>query len=126
VRLAEVVAFVAPASFLLLALWWVPLQTHTELAAVGPVSQLFKCLSLGLAVSVPLLLVALWSLRHAWVSAAGWRGASLGAASGLVAVFALTLHCSSDFGGHIAIGHGAPLVLATLAGALLGLRWARA
>jgi hypothetical protein len=126
VRLAEIVAFLAPASFLALALGWVPQQAHTELGAVGPVAQIFKCMSLGLAVSLPLLLVAIWSLRYAWVSAAGWRGAALGAASGLVAVFALTLHCGNDFGAHIAIGHGTPLVLSTLIGALLAIRWARA
>jgi hypothetical protein len=126
VRRSEILVFGGLLAFALIALFWIPARADTAFGAVGPASLLAPCMTLGLFVALPMLLAAGWSLRHAFVRAAGWRGATLGAAAGFGGVFVLTLHCGSPFGGHVLIAHGLPLVVATLAGALAGHRFARA
>jgi hypothetical protein len=126
VRWAEWVVGAGLLSFLLIALLWIPARAVAGFAAVGPASLLAPCVGLGLFAAVPMLVVASWPLRHAMVQGAGWRGASLGAAAGFGAVLVLTLHCASAFGGHVLLAHGAPLVVATLAGAFIGARFGRA
>ena len=66
---------------------------------------------------VPVLLVALWALQRAFPSAAGWRAAALGAAVGLVGSLVLTMHCGSPFGGHVALAHGLPIIIAAVGAA---------
>jgi hypothetical protein len=126
VRLIETTVIAGCLVFVLTALFWLPANAADGFAAIGPAPLLVPCVSLGLLVALPMLLVAMWPRRRAFVSGAGWRGAALGAAAGFGAVCVLTLHCSSTFGGHIALAHGAPLLVATLAGATLGVRVGRA
>jgi Negative regulator of sigma F len=126
VRWAEWVVGGGLLSFLFIALLWIPARAVIGFAAVGPASLLQPCIGLGLFAAVPMLMVASWPLRHAMVQGAGWRGATVGAAAGFGAVLVLTLHCPSAFGGHVVLAHGAPLVIATLAGAFIGARIGRA
>jgi hypothetical protein len=118
-------AVAAPFLFLVVGLSWLPADAGTEFGATGPASAIVRCLLLGLGVVVPTLALGVWSVRRAFPSAAAWRGAVLGVASGLAAAVVLTLHCSSPFGGHVALAHGLPVVLSTLAGAFFGSKLAR-
>src|SRR6185503_11435375 len=93
--------------------------------ATGSMEGLAGCFAVGIGVALPLVLLGLWSVRRSFPSAAGWRGALVGTSSGLGAALVLTLHCGSPFGGHVALAHGMPLDLASLAGVWLGTRVAR-
>jgi hypothetical protein len=114
---ARVIAIVAPLGFALIGLLWLPPGASGTFGELGPPSAIMACLSLGLLVALPVLIVAVWALQRAFPSAAGWRGAALGAAVGLVGTVFLTFHCGSSFGGHIALAHGLPIVIGALAGA---------
>lgn len=112
----RVAAVGAPVAFMLLALFWLP-PNGKPFGDVGPPAMLESCFHIGLTVAMPMLLVAGWAMRRSFPSGAGWRGAALGAACGLGGVVVLLLLCGSPFGGHIALAHGMPLVIATLIGA---------
>jgi hypothetical protein len=122
---ARALAIGAPVAFLAASLFWLP-KTAEPFAATGDFANLAACFAVGMAVAMPLLALALWSVRRSFPSAAGWRGALLGAASGLGAALVLTLHCASPLGGHIALAHGLPLVVSSLAAGWLSTRFARA
>jgi hypothetical protein len=119
-------AVIAPIFFMLVGLVWLPASSPSSFGEVGPASAVLPCILLGLLVAIPMLLVVISAVRRAFPSAAGWRGAALGAGLGLVGSVALTAHCPSPFGGHVAIAHGLPIVIAVLAGALLGSKVAKA
>jgi hypothetical protein len=111
--------------FVLLALLGMPDGT-SSLGEIGPLALVGTCSALGALVAVPIVGVSMWALRRSFPSGASFRGGALGAASGLAAAFVLTLHCGSPLGGHVALAHGGPLLLATLAGAILGRKVGRA
>jgi len=113
VSLARLLAVCAPLLFMGLTLAWFP-------TGIGPFARLVGCFGLGLLTMVPMVALAIWSVRGSFAVGARWRGAALGAACGLGAAIVLTLHCDITFGSHVAIAHGLPIVLATLVGALLG------
>jgi len=115
-----------PLAFVVLALSWQPACGSAWFAETGTLAQFRACFGLGLLVVLPILGLSGWTLRRSFPSASAWRGGLWGAACGLIASTALALHCGIRFGGHIALAHGAPLVLATLAGALIGSRVAKA
>jgi hypothetical protein len=121
---ARALAAGAPIAFMMAALFWLP-ASAASFGDLGDVASLVACFSVGIGVAVPLVALFVWSVRRSFPSAADWRGALLGAASGLGAALVLTLHCSSVLGGHVALAHGMPLVLAALAGGWLGNRVAR-
>jgi hypothetical protein len=84
------------------------------------------CLDITLSwASAPLLLVAL-SLRRAFAAQAMQRSALFGAALGLLSGGAINLHCSNVGPWHLVAGHGVPVVIAALIGAVLVVRWTRA
>lgn len=74
--------------------------------------------------AVPLLAAAL-SLRKTYPVAAGWRAALVGAASGLFSGAVMNLHCPSVDRFHMAVGHGIPVLVATIVGAVVVSRWVR-
>ncbi len=85
----------------------------------------FVCLDITIAwVSVPLLCSA-FLVRRAFPAAAAYRSALLGAACGLLAGAAINLHCANVSRFHMFFGHGIPVLIATLVGALLIARSAR-
>ena len=123
---ARAVTFGAPFLFLILGLVWLPEGTSTSFGALGPPLRIVACFLVGILTSAPIVVVAFWAVRRSFPSAAGWRGALLGAASGLTASIVLTLHCGSPDGGHIALAHGLPIVVSAIAGSFLGTKIARA
>lgn len=124
--LARAVAIGAPLAFMAVSLVWLPSPAEGGFGAMGPFSEVAACLGVGVAVSAPAIALAFVAIRRAFPSGAGWRGALLGAGAGLVAAIVSTLHCSSRFGGHVALGHGLPIVCGAIVGALLGERFSRA
>jgi hypothetical protein len=120
VRLIALATVGMPLVFVLLALLWLAPDASSGFGDVGPLGQVPACVLLGSLVAAPMLAVSAWSLRRSFPSGAAWRGGALGTACGLAAAVVLTLHCGSSFGGHIALAHGGPLLLATLAGAVVG------
>jgi hypothetical protein len=121
----RIAAIGAPFAFLVLALIWLP-PNGKPFGDLGPPAMLEGCFQIGLTVAVPMLLFSVWAMRRSFPSGAAWRGAALGAACGLGGVVVLVLLCGSPYGGHIAVAHGMPLVIATLIGAWGGSRIGRA
>jgi len=115
-----------PALFVFLGLFWLAPGSSAAFGDIGSVARLRSCIALGISVAVPMIVVASWSLRRSFPTGAGWRGAALGASFGLAAAGVLTLHCDSTSGGHIALAHGGPILLSTLAGAAIASKLARA
>jgi hypothetical protein len=122
----RIAALGLPIAFMLVGLFWLPEGSPGSFGEIGPWAAILPCFSIGLLVAVPMLLVLLWAVQRAFPSAAAWRGGALGAAVGLVGSAVLTAHCSSPFGGHVALAHGLPIVIAGLLGGFLGLKIARA
>jgi len=114
---AQMAALGAPIAFMLIGLFWLPPDSPGSFGDIGPGAAIGACLSIGLLVVVPILLVALWALQRTFPSGAGWRAAALGAAVGLVGSLVLTMHCGSPFGGHVALAHGLPIVIAAVGAA---------
>jgi hypothetical protein len=126
VSLVRLAAIGAPIVFAVVGLLWLPSGAPGSFGEVGPWGPVMKCLSLGLLVALPMLMVGLWAMRRAFPSASGWRAAALGAGLGLVGSVVLTAHCGIQLGGHVALAHGLPIVIAALLGAALGSKVARA
>jgi len=114
---AQMAALGAPIAFMLIGLFWLPPDSPGSFGDIGPGAAIGACLSIGLLVVVPILLVALWALQRTFPGGAGWRAAALGAAVGLVGSLVLTMHCGSPFGGHVALAHGLPIVIAAVGAA---------
>jgi hypothetical protein len=124
--MTRALTFGAPFLFLILGLFWLPAGTTAAFGAFGPMWGIVNCFLVGILTAAPVVLLAFWAVRRSFPSAAGWRGALLGAGSGLAASIVLTLHCASPNGGHIAVAHGLPIVVSAVAGAFLGTKVARA
>lgn len=123
VGLLLTVGVLGPLSFLLIAI---------GAPAPRPVPEggsfwlgMLVCLDITLSwAAVPLLCAAV-SLRRAFAAGASFRAALVGAAAGLLSGAVMNLHCPNIQGAHILLGHGIPMVIATLLGALLVVRWSR-
>jgi hypothetical protein len=126
VSLLRLAAVGAPLAFALVGLSWLPAGSPGSFGDLGPTRELWRCWSLGLLAVVPTVHVGIWGMKRAFPSAAGWRGAALGAAVGLTGSVMLTLHCGNPFGGHVALAHGLPIVFAAILGAKEASRVARA
>lgn len=84
--------------------------------------QAVGCMISGaLFVAGPLVIAGL-TFRGAFASASVWRAAALGVGCGALATATLGVVCPLATAGHLVVGHGAALVLAGVAGALLGRR----
>ncbi|MGC4089229.1 MAG: NrsF family protein [Polyangiaceae bacterium] len=83
------------------------------------------CLDITLAWALVPLACAALSLRHAFPAGSTWRSALVGGASGLLAGGVMNLHCPNVDRLHMSIGHGVPVLVAVVAGALLMGRVAR-
>ncbi|HTU59174.1 MAG TPA: NrsF family protein [Polyangiales bacterium] len=85
----------------------------------------FLCLDITLSwAAVPLLCGAL-VLRRAFPAASVWRSALLGSACGLFAGGIMNLHCANVSRLHLIAGHGLPVLVSALIGALLVRQLAR-
>lgn len=97
-------------------------------AAPGDASLLgvLVCLDITLAwIAVPLLAAAL-CLRCAFPAASSARSALVGAACGLLAGGVMNLHCPNVDRIHMSFGHGIPVLVAVLVGAIIMSRSTRA
>jgi len=116
-------SLLGPASFLMVALG-AP-EPHVENAPGGFWLGTLVCLDITLAwAAVPLLGAAL-TLGRAFPASARYRSALVGAACGLFSGAVMNLHCPAVNRYHIAIGHGVPVIVATLVAALVASRWLR-
>jgi hypothetical protein len=118
-RLGVVSAFVVlgPASFALIAAG-APVPAEVP-AGVATPHNVLLCFDITVAwAAVPLLFGAL-TLRGAFAAATRWRSALVGAGAGLFAGATMNLHCANAAPLHMLFGHGLPVVVATLAGAVL-------
>lgn len=115
--LVSALAVLGPASFVLIAAG-APVPGEVP-AGVATMIGILLCFDITVAwAAVPLLLAAL-TLHGAFAAAARWRSALVGAGAGLFAGATMNLHCPNVAPLHMLLGHGAPVVVATLAGALL-------
>jgi hypothetical protein len=71
--------------------------------------------------TVPIALVAV-AWRRAFAAASGWRTVALGVAAGSLATTSLALICPDASAAHVAVAHGAAILLGGVAGGLLA-RW---
>jgi hypothetical protein len=117
-------AVLGPASFVLIALG-APIP-RAPLASEGSLwLGALVCLDITLVWAAVPLLVAALSLRHAFPVASRWRAATVGGSCGLVSGAVMNLHCPNVDPFHIALGHGIPVIVATVIGAVLMSRWVR-
>jgi len=123
VRWLLMLATIGPLSFWLAALA-MPLPRVAESDPSFWVST-FVCLDLTLAwLAVPLAAAA-FSLRHAFPTAATWKSALVGGACGLFCGSVMNLHCANVDPAHVSVAHGLPVLIASVLGALLLVRWTR-
>jgi hypothetical protein len=80
----------------------------------------WRCLRAGLILAVPVSLVFWFLVRRGAPLSLRSLGGTLGAIAGLLGVTVLQYTCDLQDIGHLLVWHGAVLVLATLAGALVG------
>lgn len=124
VGLVSVLTVLGPTAFALIALG-APVPSVVPDGA-GSLIGMLVCFDITVAwAAVPLLFAAL-AYRGAFPAAARWRSALVGAGAGLFAGAVMNLHCPNLAPAHMLFGHGLPVILATLAGALLLARRARA
>ena len=72
--------------------------------------------------SVPLFAAAV-ALRRAFAATAVWRSALVGASIGLLSGATINLHCANVEPYHLVLGHGVPIALGSLLGALVVKHW---
>jgi len=115
--LISALGLLGPASFVLIAAGApVPVEVPAGSASLLGILVCFD-ITVGWA-AVPLLLAAL-TLRGAFPAAARWRSALVGAGAGLFAGATMNLHCPNIAPLHMLFGHGLPVVVATVLGAVL-------
>jgi hypothetical protein len=117
-------AILGPATFALIALGAPP--PHLVPDEAGSLLGIFVCFDITVAwAAIPLLAAAL-TLRGAFPTASRWRSALVGAGAGLFAGATMNLHCSNIAPVHVLLGHGLPVAIAALVGALVLAALARA
>jgi hypothetical protein len=79
-----------------------------------------RCMAVTAALAALPLALGLMSFRHAFVAAARWRSAALGAAAGGLAAATMSLACSDGSAAHVLVGHGAMMLVGAAIGAALG------
>jgi hypothetical protein len=117
VGLVSALAILGPASFAVIALA-APVPGAVP-AGVATLPGILFCFEIAVAcTSLPLMFAAL-TLRGAFPAAARWRSALVGAGTGLFAGATMNLICPNVAPLHLLFGHGLPVIIATLAGALV-------
>jgi hypothetical protein len=115
-------ALLAPVVFVA-ATWW------SDVACSDPESftwHALRCFFItSLFAMVPAMLAA-WSFRRSFAAAPGWRAAALGMACAGLGASTMGLVCATGNVAHVLAGHGSVMLVAGLAGALLGRRFGEA
>ncbi len=108
------------------AVWIVPAAYVLGMVLVargdGPVTwaSVRGCLCLSTLIAVGPLTAAALFLRGSFLSAAGWRGAAVGALAGLAGSIGIHAHCPVQDLGHLLAAHGTAIVVGAAAGGALG------
>jgi hypothetical protein len=121
--LVAALALLGPASFCVLAAVTPIPEGHAP--GSSSLAAMLVCLSLTLVWAALPLVLAAATLRGAFPVASRWRGGLVGAAAGLFAGTTINLHCSNVAHVHLLMGHGIPVLAATLLGALVVSHFAR-
>jgi hypothetical protein len=112
-------ALLSPAIFVASTLFVSPADVDTD----GFWAHAVRCLLwTGLYSAGPLVLAA-WAFRHAFPASPAWRTAALGLACGAIGAATMSLVCSVGSPAHVLVGHGGIMLLAGIAGALVGRRF---
>lgn len=98
----------------------VPQEESWRVRMIGDNAQI--CLTAIPLLSLPILGVALWALRHGATSHPSWLGACAGLIAGGLAAALYAAHCTDDSPLFIAVWYTLAIALVTLIGALLGSR----
>jgi hypothetical protein len=117
IGLITALALLGPLAFCLVALG-APIP-HVADSDESSVLGILVCFDITVAwTAVPLLCAAL-VLPGAFAAGVGWRSALVGASIGLFAGATMNLHCPNAAPLHVLMGHGIPVIVATLLGALV-------
>jgi hypothetical protein len=110
-------AILGPLAFCLIA-FGAPVPSVVVPGAASPLGILV-CLDITLAWSAVPLLGAALALPGAFAAGSRRRSALVGAGIGLFAGATMNLHCPNVAPLHVLMGHGLPVIIATLLGALV-------
>lgn len=109
------------------AVWLVPAAyalgaVIVAVPAEGPFTwaSIRACLCLSTLIALGPLAAAAFFLRGSFLSAAGWRGAAVGALAGLSGSLGIHAHCPVQGAAHLLVAHGAAIAIGAVAGAALG------
>jgi hypothetical protein len=115
VRAVQHAVWIVPAAYAIIAAF---ISTPDSQA---PCSQAHgTCMALSSAIALGAACAAAVSLHRSFLSAAGWRGAAVGALAGLVGSVGVHAHCPAQNLEHLLVAHGLPILLFAAAGAALG------
>jgi hypothetical protein len=117
-------AIVGPVSFWVFAVG-MP-APHPVLAPPNFWVSAFVCLDITLAWAAAPLVLAAFSLRHAFATQAAWRSGLVGGGIGLLSGATINLHCPNVDPAHLLVGHAVPVAVSVLVGAFVVARWTRA
>jgi hypothetical protein len=90
------------------------------------VSHALRCFAWTALYSAGPIVLAAWAFRRSFVAAPAWRSAAVGLACGAMGAATMSLVCSVGTPAHVLVGHGGMMLVAGVAGALLGKRFGRA
>lgn len=117
IGLVSGLVLLGPAAFCLVALG-APLP-HVAESDESSLLGILVCFDITVAwTAVPLLCAAL-ALPGAFATGVRWRSALVGAAIGLFAGATMNLHCPNAAPLHVLTGHGLPVIVATILGAVV-------
>jgi hypothetical protein len=116
IGLIGALALLGPATFCLIA-FATPLPYVAPDGAAALLGILI-CFDITVAWAALPLLLAVLSLRGAFAAGSRLRSALVGAAAGLFAGATMNLHCPNVSSLHVLLGHGLPVVIAAVAGAV--------
>jgi len=115
IRVVQHAVWIVPAIYVAVAvIVAAPSGLPLEWGTIRGCAAMSTSIALGSAVAAAIV------LRGSFFSAAGWRGAAVGALAGLAGSVGAHAHCPVPDLGHLLAAHGAPIVLFALAGAVVG------
>jgi hypothetical protein len=116
IRLLQVLVVALPVFYAIIAC---ASSKAAFLAALGD-SAILPCLGLSIVLALGPLLLAGVVFSRTFLSAAGWHGAALGSSVALLGSIGVHAHCPVDAALHVIIGHGVPIAVGALFGAIFG------
>jgi len=121
VAVVRLIVLALPLLFLILSLG-PSIHAPPEVFAWGPA---LRCMVEATGIALVPLLIAAALFRRTSPSAAGWRGAAIGALFGLSGAFVIHSACSALGAAHVLVSHAVTIFLGAVLGAALGARGGR-